>query len=395
MADTLIGAMKALFCLNRWNMQPRIETWTEAENIAFCAHVVYAIGCQSGLDDDVLYHAVTRTLLKSLNKHYLSDISVDIRDRIRRRDASAWARIVNEAAEVTARLVRSDARDAIRSYLTFEGSYGSGTRGPRISAGMKKRIENLVSFCQYRVAQIECEPNLQAFRYPQSDYEEKFEQIDAKMRALDGYDELRRATEELTEYIYLIRSLKHARRWNRMNRFIESSVLAHIFLVAVLVVIFSETLSGRLNDFRTKHARFRAILWGLFHDLPEMLTGDLITPVKEIIDRNAPDLLQQVQCDLIAEMSERLPDPLRQRIEAGRLLAEPSKDSPFSIASLVKDCDTLAALLECAFEKSVGNNNPEIGRAFARYVGALQNSEFDVVREFAQRVVYELDSNLF
>ncbi len=45
MSQTLLGILKTLFCLNRWNVDPpRVETWTEAENVALCCHVVYAAG---------------------------------------------------------------------------------------------------------------------------------------------------------------------------------------------------------------------------------------------------------------------------------------------------------------------------------------------------------------
>lgn len=90
MARTLTGALKTLFCLQRWNIEPRVEIWTEAENIALSTHVVYACARAMGFSQQDTLHAVKRALLKSTNKYYLSDIPAPIRVMIREQAAETW-----------------------------------------------------------------------------------------------------------------------------------------------------------------------------------------------------------------------------------------------------------------------------------------------------------------
>lgn len=390
MAKTLPGAMKTLFCLNRWNIEPRIETWTEAENIALCTHVVYACARAIGLSEEDTLHAVKRALLKSINKHYLSDISAEIRDLIREHSEATWNAIVDEAAHATARLFRADIADHILEYMTLDGNY-------RVPSDRKQKIENLVTWAQYKVALSELEPSRRAFPKEFSRYEESAQRITRRMNLVEGAEEFKAALEGdgSRNYLALIRNLKHVRRWNRMNRYIESSVLAHTFLVALLALMFS---FNRKDDFVDKTGvdpHYHSILLALFHDVTEIRTGDIITPVKEILNRHDPNLLPSIEERVQSEMLEQMPPSVRKEVSELKLFQELDKKQAFSVRSLVKDCDTMAALLECAFEKSVGNHNPEMEQAFNDYYTTLQNSEWDDVREFSQQVRYEMEHGMF
>lgn len=390
MGDTLVGALKTLFCLNRWNIQPCVETWTEAENISMCTHAVYAAGKLTNLDDHSLKHAVKRTLLKSLNKHWLSDISAPIRELMQEHSEEGWKGIRQDAARETARLFPSEVAPTLLGYLTMSGDYNVNGNGN------KDIIENLVEYIQYRVALIECEANKFIFK---ESYKKKEEKLKFSVESIKKRSVLLKDVEfeqgDLDKYLFLIRNLKHVRRWNRINRFIESSVLAHTFIVAFLALLFSEARSSQLIIDNEEDPQYNCILLALFHDVPEMLTGDIITPVKQLIARYDKTLIDKIENIKTSEMLEDLPKAISNDIKQKKLFVEPSKDQPFSVSSMVKDCDILAGMLECAFEISVGNENPEIVEAYTYYLNALQNSEWDVIREFSLRVRYELENGLF
>ncbi|NLB64812.1 MAG: HD domain-containing protein [Fibrobacter sp.] len=392
MAETLLSAIKALFCLNRWNVEPRIETWTEAENIAMGSHVLYAFGKHIALNDELLHHALKRMLFKSLNKYRLSDISAPVREIIQKNSPLAWQNIIDDAAKETIKLFPSSTANTFYGYMTLEGNYA-------LKKEDKDLIEDLVKFVQYRVSYSECEPNKRAFPEDYLDKEEELETKMIKVLENEKLKKLRSSTHtdpsDLKGYLFLVRKLKHVRRWNRMNRFIESTVLAHTFIVTILATIFAELGKGEFRPEEGEDVQYKTLLLALFHDVPEMLTGDIISPVKKILGQYDPLLLPEIEKELLNELLLGLPIIIREDIRQKNLFCEPCKDIPFSAASLVKDCDILAALMECAFEMAVGNENPEIRQAFTNYYSLVQNSEWSMVREFSNRVRYEQEAKLF
>lgn len=77
------------------------------------------------------------------------------------------------------------------------------------------------------------------------------------------------------EIITMFGQLRFQKRWSQTPRVPATSVLGHTLIVAISAYLLSLDLeicpSMRINHF----------LCGLFHDLPEILTRDIITPVKK------------------------------------------------------------------------------------------------------------------
>ena len=90
-------------------------------------------------------------------------------------------------------------------------------------------------------------------------------------------------------------------RWSQTARVPETSVLGHMFIVALLVYIMS--IEQGLSKARCVNNFF----CGLFHDLPELLTRDIINPVKKSI-KDLPEIIHQYEKD---ELERRILDELR------------------------------------------------------------------------------------
>lgn len=79
----------------------------------------------------------------------------------------------------------------------------------------------------------------------------------------------------LASFANLCGQLRFQKRWSQTPRTPETSVMGHMFLVAVYAYFLSLALEAcparQVNNF----------FCGLFHDLPEMLTRDIISPVKK------------------------------------------------------------------------------------------------------------------
>ncbi len=198
-------------------------------------------------------------------------------------------------------------------------------------------------------------------------------------------------------YFSMIRCLKDLRRWNRLNRTNESSVLSHTFLVAFFALLFSLMHKKDIakeheqigRDEGTHFTRI-AILKALFHDVPESLTGDIISPVKnDMIKTIKKEQWEQVENSLcresIKDLTKELPGVWSDINKYG-LLEDPKDEVPFSISSMIKDCDRLALLIECLFEKRAGMRSEEMEVAYNNYLNELQNSEWHHIREFCMRL---------
>jgi len=80
------------------------------------------------------------------------------------------------------------------------------------------------------------------------------------------------------DFIDLCGELRFQLRWSHINRVPKTSVLGHMLIVGMLSYLFSLEIGAcrkrKINNFFS----------GLFHDFPEVLTRDIISPVKRSIE---------------------------------------------------------------------------------------------------------------
>ena len=89
-------------------------------------------------------------------------------------------------------------------------------------------------------------------------------------------------------------------RWTQVPRIPSTSVLGHMFLVGSLAYLF--TLTFPACDARLVNNFF----CGLYHDLPELLTRDIISPVKQ----SSSELARLIRACEDEELRTRILDPL-------------------------------------------------------------------------------------
>jgi putative hydrolases of HD superfamily len=79
---------------------------------------------------------------------------------------------------------------------------------------------------------------------------------------------------ELKDFADLCGELRFQTRWNHLHRIPKTSVLGHMLIVAMFSYLFSIEIKC------CEKRCFNNYFTGLFHDLPEVLTRDIIKPVK-------------------------------------------------------------------------------------------------------------------
>ncbi len=158
-------------------------------------------------------------------------------------------------------------------------------------------------------------------------------------------------------FFAMVSRMKYIDRWALMRNTRQENLTEHSHEVAViahaLAVLRNRRFGGHVDA-------ARAALLGLYHDLPETLTGDLPTPVKY----HNPEIraaYQAVENSACSKLTSMLPEDLRPDYEPFFFPAQ--VDAP--LWPLVKAADKISALAQCMEEEKAGN------REFIRAKSAL------------------------
>lgn len=95
-------------------------------------------------------------------------------------------------------------------------------------------------------------------------------------------------------FIAEIEKLRFQTRWNQTPRVPATTVLGHSYFVAALVLLMTRSLG--LPPHRLSNNFFAA----LFHDLPEAVTRDIISPVKQATD-HLPEVVKHIEDEIVAQ----------------------------------------------------------------------------------------------
>lgn len=170
-------------------------------------------------------------------------------------------------------------------------------------------------------------------------------------------------------YAMLFR-MKYINRWSLMRCAMNETLTQHsletAFIAHALAVITNEKLGGNVNVDRT------AVV-AMFHDAPEILTGDLPTPVKHgsVNIETAYSEIEKEAIDIFVNMS---PDYMKHTIEG--VFSETDKE----ILKLVKAADKISALIKCYDEKRAGNG--EFDDAAASTLASLEKMNCPAAKIF-------------
>jgi putative hydrolase of HD superfamily len=171
-------------------------------------------------------------------------------------------------------------------------------------------------------------------------------------------------------FLDLVGQLRFQQRWTKSPRIPATSVMGHMLVVAILSYLCS--IQVKACDNRVKNNFFA----GLFHDLPEVLTRDIVSPVKRSVE-GLEDLIKTIENRQIADRilpllpeswhselkffieeefaSKIIVDGAVRKVSADELSARYNEDrfSPID-GEVIKACDHLAAYMEAYLSVSHG-----------------------------------------
>lgn len=123
------------------------------------------------------------------------------------------------------------------------------------------------------------------------------------------------------EFLMVIEQLRFQVRWNQTPRVPKTTVLGHSFFVAIMTLLLTRNSSCQYANTTKKDFSFCSkrlynnYFSALFHDLPEAVTRDIISPVKQ-----ATDGLSLIVKKIEAEILEQQLRPLMETFYADELM---------------------------------------------------------------------------
>lgn len=190
--------------------------------------------------------------------------------------------------------------------------------------------------------------------------------------------------EKIRNFIDMVGQLRFQKRWATTPRVPETSVLGHMLIVAII------SYFGILKTSPCNKRRYNAFFGGLFHDLPEVLTRDIISPVKHSIE-GLDNLIKKIEKEQVEnrllpllptdwhdEMRYFMYDEFNDKIIKEKKVIYVKKeeletkynfDEYFGLdGSLIKECDILSAYYEASL-------SIEFGIKPANLIEAVQRTE--------------------
>lgn len=166
--------------------------------------------------------------------------------------------------------------------------------------------------------------------------------------------------------------MKYINRWGLMHSSRNETLSEHCADTAILAHALA--VIGN-NIFGKSYNADRVMTLAMYHDMCEVYTGDMPTPVKYSSEemRKVYKEIEKLSCEKILS---KLPEELKADFE--KILKPEGTDKDYH--KLVKAADKLSALLKCIEE--LHNGNPEFKTAYESTKKLIDESDCEELRYF-------------
>ena len=253
--------------IQRWNDYPRMVDLVELDKQAHKFIIAYFI---AKLEKDINYtHLIEAGIFEFLRRVVVTDIRPDVfRKALQKKGAEINAWVLGKLESSLIDIDNGNFFQKFKDYLEDETMY--------------KKERFVLKAASYLATKWEFGIVYQTSQFL-NDIDEVKKEVDAE---IEDYYELigvRKIAlnKKLAKVIDLSGRLRFQKRWAQTPRIPETSVLGHMLTVAIFGYFYSVKINA--CEKRLQNNFFVA----LFHDLPEALTRDIISPVKYSVDELA------------------------------------------------------------------------------------------------------------
>lgn len=187
------------------------------------------------------------------------------------------------------------------------------------------------------------------------------------------------------QFFAFISRMKYINRWALMRSTITENISEHsletAFIAHALALIRNKRFDGSVDP-------ERCALLAMYHDVSEIITGDLPTPIK-YYNKEIRSVYEEIEQKAADRLIAYLPEDLR---DCYRPLFTPD-ESEHELWQLVKGADKLSALIKCIEERRMGNDDFEKAeQATLENIHSLNLPEAEVfLEEFIPAYTLTLD----
>ncbi len=279
------------FTIQRWNDHIRPVPLVEMDKNAHKMMVAYCLA-RSAEQDGVRIHwhnLIRGGVFELLRRSVLSDIKSPIYNALSLKYPDVYRELSEWVYKQLETEISNDTLKAeLRSHLINDNLLDETSREILDAA------HKYATYCEFQIIR-QAEPSSETTRRIENGMLLEL----APYARLTGLRQLL-DREPLARFIDLVGQLRFQVRWGQTPRLPLTSVLGHCMMVATLTYFLSRELHGPACDERLRNN----FLSGLFHDLPESLTRDIISPVKGAVPKFR-DALAQIEKELV--MTQILP----------------------------------------------------------------------------------------
>ncbi len=196
--------------------------------------------------------------------------------------------------------------------------------------------------------------------------------------------------QKIKNFVELTGELRYQVRWGHLPRIPNTSVLGHTMLVACLSYFLTKAIPNVADK------RIYNNFWGgIFHDLPEVVTRDIIKPVKRSVPGMQEEIKRieemladqeifpQLEAGWIDEMKFFTRDEFRAKINNGEIVEQDEINQKYNSneynpydGTLLKVADDFAAFLEARNSIDYGIHSKE-----------LEEAASGITRKYAGKVI--------
>lgn len=268
--------------IQRWNDYPRMVELVELDKQAHKFIIAYFLAKMEVKDSVNMVFMIEAGIFEFLRRVVVTDIRPDVFRRAlqkKEKEINAW--VLEQLYDSL-----SDIEDGA-FYTRFETYLNNPT--------MYKKERFILKAASYMATKWEF-----SIVYQTSQFLNNIDRVkEAVEEEIEDYYELigvrkMAMNKKISKIIDLSGRLRFQKRWAQTPRIPETSVLGHMLIVAILGYFYS--LSIKACDKRMENNFFCA----LFHDFPEALTRDIISPVKYSVS-GLDDIISEFEIKLIEE----------------------------------------------------------------------------------------------
>ncbi|NVJ53332.1 MAG: HD domain-containing protein [Campylobacteraceae bacterium] len=351
--------------IQRWNDYPRMVELVELDKQAHKFIIAYFI---AKFEKDINYtHLIEAGVFEFLRRVVVTDIRPDVfRNALQKRAKEINSWVIANLKESLQNIDNGIFLQKFEDYLNNPNMYKKERFILKAASYLSTKWEfSIVYQTSQFLSDIE-----DVKKSVEEEIEDYYELIGVRKIALN---------KKLAKIVDLSGRLRFQKRWAQTPRVPETSVLGHMLTVAIFSYFYSIEVNA--CNKRLENNFFVS----LFHDLPEALTRDIITPVKYSVDDlsniiaeyeikkindeilpNIPDFIHDEFCYILG-MFEEHKDEFENRIyEDGntKLVDDVSKynmDKYNAIDGIaLKQCDKLSAFVEASLSISHGIKSKEL-----------------------------------